>query len=216
MRTSFTVSLFVVLFLAVGGIWGGVISVTQFSVTTCSGTPPQTCEQAAWTPSGVAGSLLPAAGTWSGAIPDGGPQVGSTNAGSLTQDLGTALLANETYTFTVWVSSRVGLAFDPDIVLEAGSTPLITWTAAGTQGPAPNDDHTNNLYNWVEWTGTYTSPASGAPVGQDLEIVLGSTAAQTDFDEVSLTDSSAVPEPAMFMLVGAGLLGLVTRRRFAK
>jgi hypothetical protein len=64
----------------------------------------------------------------------------------------------------------------------------------------------------VDWVGTYTS---GPTVdGDPLEISLGASAAQSDFDEVSLY--TGTPEPAMFALVGAGLLGLVTRRRFAK
>ncbi len=74
-------------------------------------------------------------------------------------------------------------------------------------------------YTWVDWTGTYTSGASGGAIGQTLKIYLSAGGIQTDYDELSLNASpdspGGVPEPAVFALVGAGLLGLVTRRRFA-
>jgi hypothetical protein len=55
-------------------------------------------------------------------------------------------------------------------------------------------------------------------VGQTVQIVLtDSPASQAGFDNVSLNATAdPVPEPAVFALVGVGLLGLVTRRRFAK
>jgi hypothetical protein len=63
---------------------------------------------------------------------------------------------------------------------------------------------------------TVNSASWGAEVGEPLEIYLSSSTNQTSFDDVTLNATSSVPEPAMFALVGAGLLGLVTRRRFAK
>jgi hypothetical protein len=122
----------------------------------------------------------------------------------LTTDLASAT----TYTLTVSVGLRnlESQSFGGVIELLAGSTVLESYNS----GTVPTAG------NWSVWTLTYDSGSSNPLAGQALGIELMSTTNQTAFDGVFLNDASDVPEPAMFALVGAGLLGLVTRRRFAK
>lgn len=221
MRTSFTLSLIVVLFIAVSGAWGGAIAITNpsFESPSCGTTGPAFCMPTGWTNTGAASTaegFRPPAGAWD-SIPDGS-QVAFSNGGTLTQTLSTDLAADTTYTLDVWVSGRSGSTFAPIIELLAGTNTLIDLTLSNPGGTIPthNEDGT---YAWELWTGIYTS-GSSVPTGEALGISLSSTGIQSDFDNLSLSSSPAapgtVPEPAVFALVGAGLLGLVTRRRFAK
>jgi hypothetical protein len=218
MRTRFAVGLFVVLFVAVGGMWAGIVPITNPSFELPAQTPPGPVLFAptGWTVTGSPdGAFLPPAGTWP-SLPQG-TQAGYSNGQIVSQILTTDIAPNTTYTLSVWVSTRTttGDVFNPTIELLDGSTPIITMTTSTPGLPMPvfvPPDGTNGYYTWVDWVGTYTS---GPTVdGDPLEISLGASAAQSDFDEVSLY--TGTPEPAMFALVGAGLLGLVTRRRFAK
>ena len=219
MRTRFAVGLFVVLFIAVSGIWGATVPIVNGSFESQAQTPPGpvTFTPDGWTdsPSGANG-FLPPPSTWP-SLPDGN-QIAYSNSGSLTQVLTTDIAANTTYTLSVWVSERTNPAnsFTPDIQLLDGSTPIITMTTSTPGGalPVKITDASTPYYTWVDWIGTFTSGSvvDGAP----LEISLSASVAQTDFDNVTLDATSTVPEPAMFALVGVGLLGLVTRRRFAK
>jgi len=218
MRVRCAVGLFAILFVAVGGMWGGTVPINDpsFEGLACGTTPgavAQNCVPPGWTVTGTADAALPPIGAWD-SIPDGS-QVAWSNSGTLTQVLSTTVAPDTTYTLSVWVSERINPAntFTPDIQLLDGSTPLITLTTSspGVVLPTKNVDGT---YTWVDWIGTFTT---GSTVdGDPLEISLGASSAQSAFDEVSLADSSAAPEPAMFALVAVGLLGIVTRRRLAK
>ena len=208
MRVSLGVAVFAALFVVGSGSWAGVIPVTNadFDSPSC---PSGSCVPAGWTVNNKAGEWMPTSGTFN-SIPDGLTQVAYANASSsLTQIVATTLALETTYTLTVEVGNRIGDAFGPVVELLAGSTVLGTAT-----GVTPTSG------DWDLWTLVFDSGASNAAVGQSLEISLGSTVQQTSFVEVSLSSTpdqvGSVPEPAMFALVGAGLLGLVTRRRFAR
>lgn len=209
MRTSFGIALLVALFVVTSGGWAGVIPVTNpsFELPACPG--PGSCNPTGWTQNGSAAIWTPTAGQYN-SIPDGTQVAWVNSGGSLTQVLSTALALNTTYTLTVDVGLRnlEGLSVAPIIKLLAGSTVLGSGT--GTDPTAGN---------WTVWTLVFDSGSSNAAAGQFLDISLGSDTNQTGYDLVSLTstaDVGGVPEPAMFALVGVGLLGLVTRRRFVK
>jgi len=219
MRLHVGVSVFVALLVVVSGAWAGIVPITNpsFESPSCGTVGPATCAPTGWTVSGAANAFLPGSGAFQ-SIPDG-LQVAYSNGGTLSQVLSTVIAANTTYTLSVWVSERVGDTFSPAIELLGGSNVLFTMSTSNPGGALPTQsDGGSTPYDWVDWTMSYTSPASGAIIGQALGISLGAGAAQSDFDNVSLTSApvSSVPEPAMFALVGVGLLGLVTRRRFAK
>jgi len=152
-------------------------------------------------------------------LPDG-IQAGWVNGGatnSLSQILGTDIAANTTYTLQVFVGLRTKVTntFGAIVGIDDGSDSVILNEATVA---LPEGNIAPTAGNWEDWTVTFDSANDPAAVGDPLEIYLGSTTNQTGYDDVLLTSTAdgGVPEPAMFALVGAGLLGLVTRRRFAK
>jgi hypothetical protein len=179
------------------------------------GSPGSACGPVGWTISGgFAGAFLPTSAAWD-SIPDGS-QVAWSNGGTLTQALADSILPDTVYTLSVWVSQRWSAgSFLPQIELLGGDTPLFAMNNSNAGGSAPTTN-TDGTYGWVNWTMSWTSPSSGAIIGQPLAISLGSSGTQTDFDSVSLDVFAAVPEPSAIVLVAAGLLGLAARRRFAK
>ncbi len=213
MRVRFGIALLVALFVVTCGAWAGAIPVadSDFENPVCGAAGSGTaCAPVAgsWTVVGSANQLAYSAAQYGS---DGSNQVGWANTGgALEQVLANTLTANETYVLTVGVGTRTTTSFTyPGVVeLFAGSTLL--GTATGTV-PAEG--------TWQTWTLTVDSATlSSSLIGDALEIVLTDTTdSQAGFDNVSLNATAdPVPEPAMFALVGAGLLGLVTRRRFAK
>jgi hypothetical protein len=214
MRLRFGIALLVALFVAVSGASAGVVPLIDgsFENPSCGAVGSGTsCAPVAgsWVVSGSANQWVPSTGAYN-SIPDG-VQVGWANTGgSLTQTLTTALALNTTYTLTLDLGARSSDAFTfgGAVELLAGSTVL-----GSASGATPT------LGNWDLWTLVYDSGSSNAAAGQDLVIKLMSTTNQTGFDAVQLSsaaDVTGVPEPTMFVLVGVGLLGLVSRRRFAK
>ncbi|MGB7759989.1 MAG: PEP-CTERM sorting domain-containing protein [Bryobacteraceae bacterium] len=222
MKASFGIALLVAFLVLTTGAWAGTVSVsdndfetpvcgTAGSGTTCGSVP-------AWTLSGTAGQVAYSAAQYGS---DGTNQVGfASNGGELSQVVSSVMDANETYVLSVLVGARTSSSnpFGGEIELWAGSTMLGIADIANSTAPTAG--------NWTTWTVTvdsanYASLANN--VNDPLEIALltpSGSVAQTGFDNVSLTENrdggGVAPEPAMFALVGAGLLGLVTRRRFAK
>jgi len=222
MRTSFGIVLLVALFVVTSGAWAGSVPVADndFTNPSCGtpATPPTpgpSCAPIAgsWIVVGTAGQVLYNSVQYN-APPDGSTQVGWVNspavmdnsADALEQDV-TTLAANTTYVLSVDVGGRTtGTSFDPIVELYAGST--LIGTATGTLPGAGT---------WSDYTLTVNSASlSSSLLGDEVEIYLSAGVSQSGFSDVTFNATSAVPEPAMFALVGAGLLGLVTRRRFAK
>jgi uncharacterized protein (TIGR03437 family) len=118
------------------------------------------------------------------------------NSGTLSQVLSATLQASTVYTLQVDVGRRLDNLYPatpPTAQLIAGSA-----TIASATGAQPT------LGGWSTWTGTYQSSASDPQAGQALKIVLGTTGAQADFDNVRLTSAAA----------GGGTTGVSVYYRF--
>jgi PEP-CTERM motif. len=121
-----------------------------------------------------------------------------------------ALQPNTIYTLTVAIGSRA------DRINTAGTISLInglnpiTGTILATGGGLPATQGT-----WEDYTISFQT---GASVDGMLTIALSSVAAgtiQADFDNVRL-DAVAVPEPELYGLALAGLIGVIVWRRRAR
>jgi len=220
MRTRFGIAILVALFVLAAGAWAGTVPVTDpdFTLPNCPGTGA--CAMGTgngWTGSSGNTGVQNATGAGFSSDP-GGTQFGLANTGgTLEEILSTNVAANTTYTLTLDVAMQpTNPTFGAIVELLAGTNVVATATAASPNG---NVDPTTGGV-WQLWTLTYNSAVGTSFVGQALAIELGSTVIQSDYTNVSVTSnangSGAAPEPAMFALVGAGLLGLVARRRFAK
>src|SRR5579859_359003 len=141
-------------------------------------------------------------------IPDGS-QIGYTNATrSLSQTLtGNSVLANSVYTLSVFVGDRTdgdsgNYTLSLDTIVGGVTTTLCSFTG--------NASIIGSGMFQVEGC-TYTSPSS-VPSG-NLFLQFTANSGQLDVDNVSLTVQSAtasVPEPSSVLLLGIGMLFLVT------
>jgi Carbohydrate binding domain/PEP-CTERM motif len=192
--------------------WASLITITNSSfegpVIAAGFSAPAT----GWTigGAGLAGAMTPGSGVLGA---ENGSQYLYINDGTESQVLAATLQANSTYTLSVWVGLRNDapcVAFPcvlsgTTIQLFAGSTLLATATGA------PPDPGT-----WSEYQGTVVTGSSDPSLGQALKIVLSASAAQTEFDNVTLNQSSNVPEPSAIFLFATGLVGLIARRRMTR
>ncbi len=155
---------------------------------------------------------------------------GTTYSASISQVLGTTLLANDTYTMSVYVGQRVDLTGHAvgcngwSAALEAGGVVLAS-TNPITQSCNLTDPAGQAIGSFIPVSFTYNSGANPAQLGDSLEVVLTSSGSGTalnqgevDFDNVALSDtqnsspSSTTPEPASMALLGSGLIALAALR----
>ena len=129
-----------------------------------------------------------------------------SNGGTISQTVGPTAVDGTTYTLQVEVLHRTDYPIAATVQLEIGGSVVATSSqpdaGAGT---------------WNDWVATYT--ATGADAGKPLTILLSSSGAQGDFDDVRLS-ASGVPEPATWtmMLTGFGAVSgaLMLRRGKAR
>jgi hypothetical protein len=162
---------------------------------------------------------------------------GAAYSVSISQTLSADLLANDTYTLTVYIGEEAGIAATGNGLqngqcngfnasLEAGGNVMNSLVAAGNASC-----NSLSVGAFTEFTLTYTSGASPAGLGDPLQIVLTETGpgsiyepAELDFDEVGLSDTlssnspATAPEPATLGTVAGtfaiGIL-LLRNRRYA-
>jgi PEP-CTERM motif len=145
-----------------------------------------------WNVTGSSGQFIPGATTaYFNSVPDG-VTVAYTNGGTISQIVGAAAQAGQTYTL------QVALGLRSDNIPEPGFIELIVGThTVQATGNFPT------IGNWSTYTATYT--ATSADADKPIEILLSSASSQGDFDNVVL---SAVPEASTWCMLLLGFAGI--------
>lgn len=152
-----------------------------------------------WAISGVAGSQI-LNSTYYSSVPGPGTMA-YINGGTITQDLGVALLPDSTYTLSVYVGHRLDGTPDGDITtfsfgLDNGT--VLTSMSDSTSDIAAG---TFQLESYSFTTGATVTPG-------DLTVSLGDAGQQADFTGVSLS-VVPTPEPSSLIMLSIGLIGLL-------
>ncbi len=156
-----------------------------------------------WTSTGSFGQFQPGVQasnfTYFNYVPDG-ITVAYSNGGTISQTVADTATAGTTYTLIVDLGFRKDIT-DPGTIslIVGGNTVLATGTASQLSG------------DWATYTASYTATAADA--GGAISVLLASPGAQGDWDNVRLSSSAAVAEPASLALFGVGLLGAAALRR---
>lgn len=151
-----------------------------------------------WTITGVGGSFEPSSTFLNLPLPDGNI-VAYSNGGTISQTLTSSLLADTTYTLSVFIGNRLdGLNNAYTIALDAGSTQICSFSGSSTTVTPKG--------GFVDETCTFNS-GSAFPTGL-LSIILSAGGPQVDFDNVSLT-ATPISEASSAALTGSGLLVLL-------
>ena len=156
-----------------------------------------------WSNSGDSGQFSHASPAYFNFIPDG-VTVAYSNNNPISQTVGVTAQAGATYTL------MVDFGFRSDTGDLAGMQLVVGGHAVTGTGLALPNSH-----DWSTYTASYTANADDA--GKAIRIVLDTTGAQGDWDNVRLS-STAVPEPASWALMLTGFFGLggaLRRRRRA-
>jgi hypothetical protein len=177
--------------------------------------------------SGEFGVLKPSSAVYA-SIPDGvnvAYLIGTTYSVSISQTLSADLLANDTYTLTVFIGAPADISGNGNFLasgqcngfnagLEAGGNLLNSLVTVGNASC-----NSLSVGAFTEFTLTYTSGANPIGLGDPLQIVLtangsGSSIepAELNFDAVGLSDtlssppSSTAPEPSTAGTLGGALV----------
>ena len=153
-----------------------------------------------WQPGSSSGNF-----TYFNYVPNG-LTVAFSNGGPITQTVGATVVAGDIYTLSVFVGDRSsgisGQSYVGLIVNGYNYRVLATPSSPGT---------------WADWTATYTGTATDAGDPITIELLPYGNG-QGDYDNVTLTQTSATPEPRFDGLLALGLGGLMlaARLRHAK
>jgi hypothetical protein len=148
-----------------------------------------------WAMTGAGGSFQPSSTFLNLPLPDGNI-VAYSNGGTISQVLTSSLLADTTYTLSVFIGNRLdGLNSTYTIALDAGSTQLCSFSASSATITPKG--------GFADETCTFNS-GSAFPTGL-LSIILSAAGPQVDFDNVSLS-ATPVSEASSAALTGSGLL----------
>lgn len=151
-----------------------------------------------WTISGTAGSQI-LNSTYYSSVPGPGTMA-YINGGTISQDLGVALLPDSTYTLSVYVGHREDGTPDGDITTFSFGLDNGTMLSSVSDSTADIPVGTFQLETYSFTTGSVVGPG-------DLVISLGDAGQQADFTDVSLSVVST-PEPSSLILLGIGLICL--------
>ena len=163
-----------------------------------------------WTVSGAEGGSWMFNSSYYSVAPPDGSIVAYSNGGTISQSLaGVSLQPNSIYTLSVFVGDRLDSDFTRySLSLTAGTTVLGTFSD----------------WNYLIPMGTFqqeflTYTTGNSVAAGDLGVSLTSAGPQSDFDDVQLTlvpldpafqaETADTPEPATFLMLGAGLLCLL-------
>ena len=153
-----------------------------------------------WTISGVAGTQILNSTYYTSPAPGPGTMA-YINGGTISQNLGVALLPDSTYMLSVYVGHRLDGTPDGDITTFSFGLDNGTLLASESNSTSSIAAGTFALQTFSFTTGSIVSPGV-------LTISLGDASQQADFTDVSLSVVPA-PETSSLLLLGIGLLGLL-------